>query len=276
MATSYDPRELGNFTHFEHVNFRVSDHYLATLFFIEGLGLTRDPMRMVSVRNMWVNVGQQQFHLPIGEPQPFAGEVGLTVADLGAVRQSLQRIAEPLRETEFAVAEDDTTLRVTSPWGHRFRLHPAGNQSLSGRLPQAIPYVTFWVPADTATGIAAFYRDVLGVPAQVRESGRSLQASVNVGVNQHFHFIEKRDLTLPQHPNHVAVYLTRYQAVYAELKRRDLLMEPDKNEQFRFARMIDPDSGAELFAFEHEMRSLHHPDFMKPLVNRVSVPYLID
>ena len=31
-----------------------------------------------------------------------------------------------------------------------------------------------------------------------------------------FHFVEKRDLTLTEHPNHVAVYLTRYQAVYAE------------------------------------------------------------
>ncbi len=53
-------------------------------------------------------------------------------------------------------------------------------------------------------------------------------------------------------------------------------MEPDRNEQYRFAQMIDPQSGEKIFAFEHEMRSLYHPDFLKPLVNRINVPYLVD
>jgi len=35
---------------------QVTDHRVAALFFIEGLGLTRDPYWMVGVRNMWVNV----------------------------------------------------------------------------------------------------------------------------------------------------------------------------------------------------------------------------
>ena len=274
MATRIDSRELGNFTHFEHVNLRVPDHYLATLFFIEGLGLTRDPMRMVSVRNMWANSGKQQFHLPLGEAKPFAGEIGLTVPSLAAALQTLKRIAPQLKDTEFDCQEDGKTLLTHSPWGHCIRLHEAGE--LSGVLPQALPYVTFWVPVGTAAGIGAFYQDVLGVPARVRKNGRLHKASINVGVNQHFHFVEKRDLTLTEHPNHVAVYLTRYQTVYAELKRRNLLLAPDKNEQFRFARIIDPQSGELLFEFEHEMRSLYHPDFLKPLVNRVSVPYLVD
>jgi hypothetical protein len=102
------------------------------------------------------------------------------------------------------------------------------------------------------------------------------KATVNVGVNQHFHFVEKRDPSLVKHSNHVAVYLTRYQTVYAELKRRQLLLEPDRKEQFRFAKIIDPDTGEVLFEFEHEMRSLYHPDFLKPLINRVAVPYQVD
>lgn len=274
MATRQHSRELGNFTHFEHVNFRVPDHYPATLFFIEGLGLTRDPMRMVGVRNMWVNIGKQQFHLPIGDAIPFAGEVGLTVPDLDQVKQSLERIAPLLQDTEFAIREEDGGISAVSPWGHVIRLHQSG--TLNGTLPQAIPYVTFWVPPATAQGIAAFYRDILGVPAHTQKNGRLMKTSVNVGVNQQFHFVEKRDLQLPQHPNHVAVYLTHYDKVYAELERRDLLMEPDRNEQFRFTQMIDPESGEKLFSFEHEMRSLYHPDFLKPLVNRVAVPYLVD
>jgi hypothetical protein len=274
MATRHNPRELGNITHFEHVNFRVPEHYPATLFFIDGLGFTRDPMRMVSVRNMWVNIGKQQFHLPIGEAIPFAGEVGLTVPDLEQVKRSLERVAPQLQGTAFDMREEDGDLVAVSPWGHVLRLHPAGE--LSGLLPQAIPYVTFWVPPATAQGIAAFYRDILGVPAATQKNGRLMKAAVNVGVNQQFHFVEKRDLTLPQHPNHVAVYLTNYGKVYAELERRDLLMEPDRNEQFRFTQMIDPENGEKLFSFEHEMRSLYHPDFLKPLVNRIPVPYLID
>ena len=63
--------ELGSVVLFEHVNLRVADHRLATLFFVEGLGLTRDPYRMVGTRNMWLNAGNQQFHLPIGEPTPW-------------------------------------------------------------------------------------------------------------------------------------------------------------------------------------------------------------
>lgn len=274
MAKKIDSRELGNFTHFEHVNFRVPDHYLATLFFVDGLGLTRDPMRMVGVDNMWVNAGKQQFHLPIGDAVPFAGEVGLTVPKLADARRSLRRVAALLKSTEFAFEEDAGSLRVTSPWGHIIRLHQAGE--LSGRLPQAIPYVMFWVPEGSAKGICAFYRDVLGVPGRVQKNGRLQKATVNVGVDQHFHFVEKKNLELPEHPNHIAVYLTCYQTVYAELKRRRLLMEPDRNEQFRFTRMIDPQSGEKLFSFEHEMRSLYHPDFLKPLVNRISVPYLVD
>ena len=38
--------ELGNAIFFDHINLAVTDHRLATLFFIEGLGLTRDPYRM--------------------------------------------------------------------------------------------------------------------------------------------------------------------------------------------------------------------------------------
>jgi hypothetical protein len=29
-----------------------------------GLGLTRDPYLNAGVENMWVNIGDQQFHLP--------------------------------------------------------------------------------------------------------------------------------------------------------------------------------------------------------------------
>jgi hypothetical protein len=35
--------DLGNAIHLEHVNVQVPDQRLATLFYVAGLGLTRDP-----------------------------------------------------------------------------------------------------------------------------------------------------------------------------------------------------------------------------------------
>ena len=46
--------DLGNSIHLEHVNVQVPDQHLATLFYVAGLGLTRDPYLMVSDDNMWV------------------------------------------------------------------------------------------------------------------------------------------------------------------------------------------------------------------------------
>ena len=53
----YDRRQqdVGNILMLEHVNVRVPDQQAATLFYIAGLGLTRDPYLMVSVENVWAN-----------------------------------------------------------------------------------------------------------------------------------------------------------------------------------------------------------------------------
>ena len=55
--------DLGNIVGLEHVNLQIEDQGRATLFYISGLGLTRDPFMMTSIDNMWVNVGRSQFHL---------------------------------------------------------------------------------------------------------------------------------------------------------------------------------------------------------------------
>ena len=57
--------DLGNVVELGHVNVTVPDQRLATLFYISGLGLTRDPYLMTGVDNMWANVGRAQFHLPV-------------------------------------------------------------------------------------------------------------------------------------------------------------------------------------------------------------------
>ena len=83
--------DVGNIVRLEHVNLLIPDQRLATLFYVVGLGLTRDPYLMVGVTNMWVNVGRSQMHLPSRRPvaQRLRGSVGLVVPDLDRVERSL-------------------------------------------------------------------------------------------------------------------------------------------------------------------------------------------
>jgi hypothetical protein len=67
--------DLGNMIHLEHVNVRVPDQQLATQFYVVALGLTRDPYLMVGLDNMWINVGNSQFHLPTAAAQVVRGPV---------------------------------------------------------------------------------------------------------------------------------------------------------------------------------------------------------
>src|SRR5256714_15091142 len=89
--------DLGNSIHFEHVNVTIPDQRLATLFYIAGLGLTRDPYLMVSDTNMWVNVGRSQFHLPDGAPQVLRGHTGIVIAGREAL---LERQVSGLKQPE--------------------------------------------------------------------------------------------------------------------------------------------------------------------------------
>src|SRR5437764_1733245 len=125
MQPSYDrsAEDLGNVIHFEHVNVSIPDQRLATLFYIAGLGLTRDPYLNVSDTNMWVNVGRSQFHLPTGEPQHLRGCTGIVIAGREALLHRLARVKQKLAETRFDFREYNDFVETTCPWGNRVRCH---------------------------------------------------------------------------------------------------------------------------------------------------------
>ncbi len=268
--------ELGNAVFLDHVNFPVTDHRLATLFFIEGLGFTRDPYRNVGTANMWVNVGTQQFHLPIGRPLPFSGEVAIAVPDLAELAGRLGAIAGGLEGSEFSCAEDGECLRIVDPWGRRLRAYRAG--ALPGRNPLALPYVEFWVASGAAAGIADFYRRVIGAPAELSEEGGEPTAHVFVGPHQTLRYREKRDAEPSGHVLHVCLYLTHFWEIYAAMGELGILYEEVANEQFRFCDIPPPQgasqtegSNGSLYSIEHEMRSVYHLDYRRPLVNRIAM-----
>ena len=128
MKSTYDRSEedLANVVSLEHMNVTVPDQRLATLFYIVGMGFTRDPYLVTGVVNMWVNIGKSQFHLPIGKPQIIRGRTGLVVPDLKALSESLKSVRKDLKGTKFNFRSGLGYIDVTCPWGNKFRCHKSG------------------------------------------------------------------------------------------------------------------------------------------------------
>ena len=119
--------DLGNSIHLEHVNVQVPDQRLATLFYVTGLGLTRDPYLMVSDSNMWVNVGRSQFHLPTGAAQVLRGHTGLVISGRRALLDRLASVAKKLEGTAFSFREMPPALQSVIT---EMQSHPAGQFAL--------------------------------------------------------------------------------------------------------------------------------------------------
>ena len=98
---TYDRRtqDVGNVVALEHVNVTVPDQELAALFYVTGLGFTRDPYIDFGTANLWINVGSQQFHLPKRDAQILRGTIGLVVPDLDAFAAPYGPAAESLRRS---------------------------------------------------------------------------------------------------------------------------------------------------------------------------------
>ena len=258
--------DIGNIIHLEHVNTRVPDQALATLFYISGLGLTRDPHFMTGIDNMWVNVGRSQFHLPTGAPQVLRGTTGLVIPDRAALLRRLAAVSEALAGTQFDVIEADDHVFVTSPWGNRIRVHEPG--ASFGRLRRGMPYVALDVAPGTAAPIARFYREVFGASARVDHVNATARAIVPAGIGQDLVFEETTRSVSAFDGHHIAIYIANFSAPHRWLADRDRITEESDRHQWRFEDIIDPESGNVLFTLEHEVRSLHHPFFDRALVNR--------
>jgi catechol-2,3-dioxygenase len=258
--------DLGNSVHLEHVNVQVPDQRLATLFYVSGLGLTRDPYLMTSDDNMWVNVGRSQFHLPAGQAQVLRGHTALVISGRKALLDRLASVARKLAGTKFSYREHNDYVEAICPWGNRLRCFEPDADRF-GRITLGIPYVEFDVPIGHAKGIADFYPKIMAMPAQLK-NGDGTSASVEVGKNQHLVF---RETDRPQGEydgHHVQIYITNFSGPHRALAERNLIYSEDNPYQYRFRDIVDLASGKHLFTIEHEVRSATHPMFLRPLINR--------
>lgn len=257
--------DLGNIVGLEHVNLQVEDQGLTTLFYISGLGLTRDPYLMTSIDNMWVNVGHSQFHLITSKPQHLRGRIGLVIPDREALLQRLDKMKKPLEGTRFAFKEHDDYVETTCPWGNKLLIHEPGS---FGRMQLGIPYVEFDVPVGSAKAIADFYRKVFETMASVDETGDMPAARISVGPSQELVFRETKLKLAAYDGHHIQVYVANFSRPHKRLLERNLVTEESNQYQYRFVDITDLESGKPLFQIEHEVRCMTHPLYARPLVNR--------
>ena len=257
----------GNIVHFEHINVTVPDPIKATIFWLMGMGFTRDPYLMVGVDNMWVNIGMQQFHLPTRGPQVLRGTVGLVVPDIEGLRTRLEQIKPRLEGTLFKWENDDKHVNVTCPWGNKLRVHAPGPQF--GDMTLGAPYVEFAVPPGTAYKIGRFYEEIMGAPSQMVDCRGMSAAKVRIGGQSlSFIFRETNDPVPAYDGHHVAIYISDFHTPYKKLLDRGLISMESHDYEWRFIKIVDLDSNECIFEIEHEVRSMTNPLYMRPLVNR--------
>jgi hypothetical protein len=265
-------QDVGNIVHLEHFNCCIDDQRLAVLFYVVGLGATRDPYIFPGMENIWLNFGRTQVHMPSRAVPPKAerlrGTAGFVVPSLDELKKRLEHAGKemkrviPERKTHFDWKEKDGVIEATDPWGTRVRCHAPAPEY--GPTDLGLIYVDFDVPPGTAEGIARFYTEVMEAPARAAEA----RAVVRVGKNQKLLFTETKAPQPEYDGHHIQVYIADFSTPYKWLKARDLINMETDDAEWRFQWIVDPRDGKKLFQIEHEVRSLKHRLFARPLVNR--------
>jgi hypothetical protein len=261
-------QDIGNIVEFGHINISVPDQQLAIIFYLMGLGLTRDPYLQVGVGNAWINVGTSQFHLPVRGVQVLRGKVGLVMTDLDALMLRLARVESMLSGTQFRFKQSDAGVEVTCPWGNRIHVHAPGTARF-GSLTLGMPYVEIDVAPRTAAGIGRFYRDMLAAAhVAVGQDGQGAFVRIPLGLQESLVFRETtRDLAAYD-GHHIQITVADFSGVHRRLLERGLVTEESDASQYRFQDIVDLDSGKVLATLEHEVRSMRHPLYGRHLVNR--------
>ena len=103
----------------------------------------------------------------------------------------------------------------------------------------------------------------------------SMGAEVELGYGRAHHrtTIDCLNIATPEAPydgHHVQVYTANFSGPYRKLLDRNLVSQESNQHQYRFVDIVDLDTGAVLFQIDHEVRSMTHPMYGRPLANRDS------
>jgi hypothetical protein len=258
--------DTGNIVALEHVNVEIPDQQLATIFYVMGLGLTRDPYLFTGIGNMWINIGRNQIHMPTGAPMVLRGTMSIVMPRRELLLKRLAAVAPLLAGTRFAFEAHAGHVGATCPWGNRFRVFEP--EARFGRMRLGLPSVELEVARGSAPGIAAFYREVMGARVLEHADAQGASASVGVGPGQTLVYREGDAAQAPYDNHHVQIYVNDFSGPYRRLRALGLISQEDDACQYRFRQIVDPATSAPLTMLEHEVRSLLHPLYGRPLVNR--------
>ena len=267
MAMAFDRtvEDLANIVGLEHTNVRVADQRLATLFYVVGMGFTRDPYLTPGVINMWMNVGKTQIHMPTGKPQRIPGHTGIIMPDLKSLKERLESVKPDLRGTQFSFSASRKRIDVICPWGNVYRCLSPDRKYGPARL--GIRYVEFDSKLGSSEGIARFYREIMGAKVAVRKAG-GIAAHIETGYHQSIIFRETEQKIPRYDGHHIQIYLADFSGPHRALLARDLIRQESNQFQYRFKDIINLESGKKLHTLEHEVRSMTHPLYGRPFINR--------
>ena len=268
-ATTFNRSEgdLGNIVALEHVNLEIPDQSLATIFYCMGMGFTRDPYLMTGITNMWMNLGRNQFHLPTGKPMVLRGNIMIVTPSRSALLERLSSVQELLKGTEFNFSAQTDHVLVTCPWGNRLKCYEPASEF--GPISLGMPCIEMLVDHGSAEPIAHFYREILNAKAVTGKDQAGVYARVSVGPSQALIYREADSTDKRPYDNHhLQIYIADFSGPYNRLKARSLISREDSVHQYRFKDVIDLNSGKVLHHIEHEIRSLIHPLYARPLINR--------
>jgi len=260
-------QDVGNIVEFGHVNLQVPDQQQAVIFYVMGLGLTRDPYLRAGIDNAWVNVGCCQFHLPTGPAQVLRGVTALVMPSLEALMARLASVQPLLKGTEFAFTRRDHCVDVICPWGSRVRVH-APDPARFGSMTLGMPYVEIDAAPGTTPGIAGFYAGIFNAVTRTGEDAAGRFAHITTGPAQSLVYRETARQLPPYDGHHVQIAVADFSGVHQRLLERGLITEESNASQYRFQDITDRDTGEVLATLEHEVRSMRHPLFARVLVNR--------
>ncbi len=259
--------DLGNIVALEHVNLEIPDQSLATIFYAMGMGFTRDPYLMTGVTNMWMNLGRNQFHLPTGKPMVLRGNIMIITPSRSALLERLASVQDLLKGTEFSFSTNSDHVLVTCPWGNRLKCYEPAPEF--GPISLGMPCIEMLVDHGSAEPIARFYREIMSAKAQTAKDQAGVYARVSVGPSQALIYREADSTDKRPYDNHhLQIYIADFSGPYHRLKARNLISREDSVHQYRFKDVIDLESGQVLHHIEHEIRSLMHPLYARPLINR--------
>ncbi len=257
---------LGSIVRFGHVNVNVPNPFMAQTFYVCALGLTRDPYAQTGIDNMWINVGQSQFHLPTGDATRLRGHTGIVMPDRAGLLKRLEQYAGQFAGTQFDFKAEGDHVAIRCPWGNRFRVYEPSPRFAPIWL--GIAYLEFEVPHGVAAGIARFYERMLFAQATLADEGGARVAVVQAGQGQQMRFRESAGEVPAYDGHHIQVYVSRFGETHALLEKAGLISQENTRFLYRFVKITDPDDGRLLYEIEHEVRSMTHPLFLRPQVNR--------